>query len=170
MHDTIMATIRNEVVITPPENPDDVDTIRLLFREYEKAIGIDLCFQDFESELAALPGRYAPPNGRLYIAYCNDKVTGCVGIRKLSDGICEMKRLYVRPQYRGRKIGRLLAQKTVDVAKSIGYETMRLDTLKTMKEAVALYESLGFERVDPYYDNPHPDAVYMELRLVSEAD
>ncbi len=165
MHDTTMESSESVIALRPPESQDDIDTIRSLFREYEKAIGIDLCFQDFESELAGLPGRYAPPEGRLYIAYCDSEVAGCVGIRKLADRICEMKRLYVRPRFRGRRIGRILAQKTVDEATKAGYTTMRLDTLKTMTEAISLYESIGFKLAGAYYDNPHPDAVYMELKL-----
>lgn len=153
------------IALRSPESQADFDIVRSLFREYEKAIGIDLCFQDFEAELAGLPGRYAPPDGRLYVAYFDGNVAGCVGIRKLTDGICEMKRLYVRPRFRGRRIGRILAQKTVDAAREAGYEVMRLDTLNTMVEAITLYESIGFARAEAYYDNPHPDAVYMELKL-----
>ena len=153
------------VRIKEPKSAADVDIVRELFREYERAIGIDLCFQGFQDELETLPGKYGRPDGRLYLAYSGEEVSGCVGFRKIADGVCEMKRLYVRPEYRGEKIGRILAEKTVVVARETGYRIMRLDTLNTMHEAIGLYESLGFRRTEPYYSNPHPSAVYMELNL-----
>jgi putative acetyltransferase len=139
--------------------------IRELFVEYAKAIQVDLCFQDFDRELAELPGRYAPPEGRLLLSLDGTKAAGCVALRKIGDGICEMKRLYVRPAFRGKGLGRALAGEIIAAAKQAGYERMRLDTLGSMKEAIALYHSLGFQRVRPYYDNPNACAVFMELKL-----
>jgi ribosomal protein S18 acetylase RimI-like enzyme len=139
--------------------------IRELFLEYAKAIQVDLCFQNFDRELTELPGRYAPPEGRLLLALDGTKAAGCVALRKIGDGICEMKRLYVRPAFRGKGLGRALAGEIIAAAKQTGYERMRLDTLGSMKEAIALYHSLGFQRVGPYYDNPNACAVFMELKL-----
>lgn len=145
--------------------PDRLPTVRELLVEYAKAIAVDLCFQDFDRELAELPGRYAPPEGRLLLASDGAIATGCVALRKIGDGICEMKRLYVRPAFRGKGLGRALAGEIIAAAKPIGYERMRLDTLGSMKEAIALYASLGFRRIAPYYDNPDSSAVFMELNL-----
>ena len=142
-----------------------MDEIRRLFLEYAQAIQVDLCFQGFERELAELPGGYAPPDGRPLLAREGARSTGCVALRKISDGICEMKRLYVRPAFRRRGLGRLLAGRIIAAAREIGYEHMRLDTLTSMKAAIQLYESLGFRRIAPYYDNPAGCAVFMELKL-----
>jgi ribosomal protein S18 acetylase RimI-like enzyme len=127
---------------------------RALFREYERSLGIDLCFQGFEQELAGLPGAYAPPRGRLLLATDGDALAGCVALRPLDDSACEMKRLYVRPAFRGRRAGRRLAERVVAEARSIGYACMRLDTLPSMKEAIALYRALGFVEIAPYTTNP----------------
>lgn len=139
--------------------------IRDLFTEYAHAIQVDLCFQGFDRELAGLPGGYAPPEGRLFLAFEDQQPAGCVGLRKLGDGICEMKRLYVRPAFRCRGLGRELATTVIAAARAVGYKCMRLDTLGSMTEAIRLYESLGFQRVAPYYDNPSGCAIFMELRL-----
>jgi GNAT superfamily N-acetyltransferase len=136
-----------------------------LFREYAEALGIDLRFQDFERELADLPGAYAPPAGRLLVALIQHQPVGCVALRKLAEGICEMKRLYVRPAFRGRGVGRTLAEAVIEEARRIGYERMRLDSLRSLKEATALYRSLGFGEIPPYTHNPIPDAVFLELAL-----
>ena len=139
--------------------------IRELFTEYARSIDIDLCFQGFDRELAELPGRYAPPEGRLLLVLENQIPAGCVAVRKLDDGACEMKRLYVRPALRGCGVGRQLAAESIAAAREIGYARMRLDTLCSMTPAIALYESLGFQRIAPYYDNPSGAAVFMELKL-----
>lgn len=143
----------------------DIDLIRLLFLEYAKSLNFDLCFQSFDEELAGLPGDYAPPDGWLLLAYFGEKVAGCVGLRKVADGVCEMKRLWVRPEFRGKKIGRKLAEEIIDEARKIGYSIMKLDTIDTMKEAIAMYKSMGFTETSAYRYNPVRGARYMELKL-----
>lgn len=143
----------------------DMEVVRQLFREYQEFLGVDLCFQGFEEELAALPGKYAPPRGIVLIATREGDVAGCVAMRPLEGDVCEMKRLYLRPDQRGFGIGRMLARAVLDAAVTAGYTTMRLDTLNTLTEAIALYRSLGFAVVDPYYHNPLDGVVYMEKPL-----
>lgn len=147
------------------ETEKHLEIIRKLFREYEDFLGFHLCFQDFEKEMAMLPGKYAPPDGRLIIAEYNSEVAGCIAIKKIGEDVCEMKRLYVRPKFRGLKIGRKLAEKIIVEAKTIGYKKMRLDTLKRLKEALSLYRSMGFTEIQPYVYNPLEDVVYMQLEL-----
>jgi putative acetyltransferase len=147
------------------QSAEFLPAVRELFTEYARSIEIDLCFQSFDRELAELPGRYAPPEGRLLLAMEYEQAAGCVALRKLGDGVCEMKRLYVRPVFRGAGLGRALASSVVAAACAIGYERMQLDTLGSMTQAIALYESLGFQRIAPYYDNPGGCAVFMELKL-----
>ena len=144
---------------------NDTDTIRTLFREYEAFLGVDLCFQSFEEELRTLPGKYAEPKGRLYLALCDGEAAGCIALRPNGETACEMKRLFVREKYRGLGIGELLAKQLVSDAKEIGYQTMRLDTLESLTSAVALYRKLGFVQTDPYYHNPYEGVVYLELLL-----
>jgi ribosomal protein S18 acetylase RimI-like enzyme len=145
---------------------DDVSTARKLFIEYSERLGISLCFQNFEQELAELPGRYAQPDGRLLLAVSGDETAGCVGLRKIGDGVCEMKRLYVKPEFRGQGIGKALAVHLIEEARSIGYGAMRLDTLPSqMDEAIKLYRFLGFREIGPYYHNPVEGALFLELSL-----
>ena len=154
------------ITIRQVEGDEDVKQARELFREYEAWLGLDLCFQNFEKELAELPGAYAPPTGRLLLAYENDQLAGCVALRKLSDGVCEMKRLFLRPAFHGQGRGRLLAQRIMDEARRAGYKRMRLDTLpEQMGKAIALYYSLGFREIEPYYDNPVAGAIFLERDL-----
>jgi ribosomal protein S18 acetylase RimI-like enzyme len=151
--------------IKPVETDADVADARQLFEEYAAATGVDLCFQNFAQELATLPGLYAPPGGRLLLAWDDADLAGCVALRPTADGACEMKRLYVRPEFRARKAGRALVEAVIAAAREIGYARMRLDTLPTMTRARALYTSLGFREVAPYYENPVAGTVYMELDL-----
>jgi putative acetyltransferase len=136
-----------------------------LFEEYAAWLGIDLSFQGFSAELAGLPGLYAPPAGRLLLAMSNGGAAGCAALRPLGNGVCEMKRLYVRELYRGQGIGTLLSERIVEEARAIGYQTMRLDTLASMLAAIRLYETLGFARCVAYYVTPLADTVFMELQL-----
>lgn len=145
---------------------EQIAQIRELFLEYEKSLGFSLCFQSFDKELAGLPGDYAPPDGRLLLAESDGQPAGCIALHKIDDGICEMKRLYLRPQFRGKGLGRLLADSIMKEARAVGYQRMRLDTVEpVMKDAVAMYRKLGFREIAPYRDNPIPGALYMELLL-----
>ena len=153
------------MIIIAAHQVEHLPSIRELFTEYARSIDIDLCFQSFDRELAELPGKYAPPDGRLFLALENEHPSGCVALRKIGGGICEMKRLYVRPAFRGSGLGRRLANETILAAREIGYARMRLDTLSSMTSAIALYESLGFQRIPAYYDNPSERAVFFELEL-----
>jgi putative acetyltransferase len=143
----------------------ELETVRTLFREYEAFLDVDLCFQSFEEELAGLPGKYGPPEGDLLIALDGEDIIGCVAMRPLEAGICEMKRLYVRPGARGTGLGRRLAEAVIASARRLGYTTMRLGTLEKLKAALGLYEDLGFKSTRPYYDNPLDGVVYLEKDL-----
>ena len=156
---------RSVATILQAESDDDVGAARTLFLEYARALDFSLCFQDFDAELAGLPGRYARPTGRLLLAHLAGAVAGCVGVRDLGSGVCEMKRLYVRPEFRGKTIGRALAEAALAEARAAGYERMRLDTIPSMEAAIALYEELGFGTIAPYYRNPIEGATYMEITL-----
>ena len=145
--------------------PDQIEQVRGLFRDYEAWLGYDLCFQGFEQELAGLPGRYASPEGRLFLATEAGRAVGCIALRSLGEGTCEMKRLYVRPSHRTRGLGRALAERLIREAAEIGYERMRLDTLPVMGTARNLYVALGFREIPPYYSNPIQGAIYMELAI-----
>jgi putative acetyltransferase len=146
--------------------PEHIEQARSLFLEYGSSLGFSLCFQSFDEELKTLPGAYGPPSGRLLLARSAGLAAGCVALRKLEAGICEMKRLYVRPGDRGRGLGRLLVERVIAEARGIGYERMRLDTIESaMKDAFALYRRMGFEEIAPYSAIPIEHALWMELRL-----
>ena len=142
--------------------------VRQLFEEYAASVGVDLCFQGFAQELATLPGRYEPPRGRLLLARWNLEAAGCVALQPLQNGICEMKRLYVRPDYRRYGVGRALAEHVIGQAGAAGYSSMRLDSLPSMGPAIQLYRRLGFRDIAPYRPNPVPGAVFLELPLAAQ--
>lgn len=158
------------------ESPAQITQARALFLEYAESLGFSLCFQNFDRELASLPGEYAPPDGRLLLAEYEHQLAGCVALHRLdceaSSGVChgsefcEMKRLYLRPQFRGKGLGRALANRIIAEAREIGYRRMRLDTVEpVMKDAVAMYRRLGFKEIAPYCVNPMEGTLYMELQL-----
>jgi GNAT superfamily N-acetyltransferase len=144
---------------------DPLREVRKLFDEYATSIGVDLCFRGSSQELATLPGRYAPPRGRLLLARWNHEAAGCVALRPLENGICEMKRFYVRPGHRGQGVGRALAEQIIGEARGAGYTSMRLDSLPSMASALQLYRELGFRDIPAYQENPLPGAVFLELPL-----
>lgn len=139
--------------------------IRALFKEYEEFLDFDLCFQSFQEELDTLPGKYSPPEGALLVAFLDEQIVGCIAMRPLSAGVCEMKRLYLRPAGRGHGLGRSLCEEIIKCARANGYQKMKLDTVAKLKAAIALYRDLGFVDCEKYCENPQPDVVYMELVL-----
>ena len=148
------------------ETPEQIEETRRLFREYECLLALDLCFQNFEEELKNLPGKYAAPDGRLFLITVGGAVAGCIALRKLEKSVCEMKRLFVRENFRGLNLGKILVGKLLTEARFIGYEKMRLDTLpEKMPRAVKLYQSFGFCEITPYYKNPHQETLFLELDL-----
>ncbi len=153
------------------KSDEDVLKARELFEEYAAWLGINLCFQNFDRELSELPGQYSPPYGRLFLATQDNQIAGCVALRKIfservRDPIAEMKRLYVRPQFRGQGLGRSLTEAVIEAARAIGFRRIRLDTIPgKMDQAMALYHSLGFKNIEPYYINPVERAAFMELEL-----
>lgn len=152
--------------IVEAETPAQIAEARALFREYENWFGLDLCFQNFDEEVANLPGKYAKPDGRLLLAQAGDKVAGCIGLRKIEADVCEMKRLFVRPDFQGHGVGKSLIEKLIAEARLIGYTKMRLDTYPPkMQKAVKIYESYGFREIPPYYYNPYEEVLYLELVL-----
>lgn len=158
-----------EITLVAPESPAQLDATRTILREYAEGLGVDLGFQNFEEELAALPGEYAPPGGQLLIALVDGEIAGCGGLRAMPEAdhanACEMKRLYVRPAFRRFGLGRLIAQALIDEAIRAGYSSMLLDTLDDMEAARGLYASLGFVEIPPYYYNPIPGAHYLKVDL-----
>jgi putative acetyltransferase len=159
----------SHITLVTPDSPAWLEVARGLLREYAASLAVDLCFQGFEAELAALPGVYAPPQGALLLACVDHQVAGCGALRPLPDvdyaNACEMKRLYVRPAFRGLGLGRTLAQALVDRARGAGYHVLLLDTLNDMAAARELYGSLGFTEIAPYYFNPIAGAHYFKLDL-----
>ena len=160
-----MEPAQTRLTMAQAESAAEIAEARRIFREYADRLGVDLCFQGFEQELAGLPGDYAPPQGRLLLAVDAGRVAGCVALRPNSTGDCEMKRLYVRPEFRGTGLGRRLALEIMRQGQGIGYRRMRLDTLPVMKEAIALYRSLNFREIGPYRLNPVEGALFMEADL-----
>jgi GNAT superfamily N-acetyltransferase len=158
-----------EIRLAVPDSAERIDATRELMREYARGLGVDLCFQNFEDELAGLPGEYAAPSGHLLLALVDGAFAGCGGFRALADvdypNACEMKRLFVRPAFRRFGLGRLLAQALIDEARRAGYSTMLLDTLDDMESARGLYATLGFTEIAPYYYNPIPGAHYLKVDL-----
>jgi GNAT superfamily N-acetyltransferase len=157
------------IELRAPDTPELVDAARAIFREYADGLGVDLCFQSFDQELATLPGEYAAPGGLLLLAFVDGKAAGCGAFRPLAESdyanACEMKRLYVRPAFRRFGLGRILAEALVDEARRVGYSAMLLDTLDDMEAARDMYATLGFEEIPPYYYNPIPGAHYLKADL-----
>jgi len=157
---------RGQIDLIQAALPEHIEQTRSLFLEYGRSLGFSLCFQSFDEELKNLPGAYGPPSGRLLLARYRDHAAGCVALRKLEAGTCEMKRLYVRPGDRGRGLGRLLVERVIAEARAIGYERMRLDTIASaMEDAIALYRRMGFKEISPYSAIPIESALWMELLL-----
>ena len=155
-----------QINITQAETPEQIEAARRLFREYKASVGVNLCFRNFDEEVAHLPGPYGAPAGRLLIAFAGEKPAGCIALRKLEHEIGEMKRLFVRDEFRGRQIGRALLETLIAEARKIGYRKIRLDTYPPkMAKAVGLYEAYGFRQIAPYYANPYDDTLFMELEL-----
>jgi putative acetyltransferase len=156
--------------LSQAESPAQIAQVRELFLEYAKSLGFSLCFQSFDQELAGLPGDYSPPDGRLLLAEYEGQLAGCVALHKISADICEMKRLYLRPAFRGKGLGRILAERILRDARELGYQRLRLDTVEpVMKDAVAMYRRLGFKEIEPYRANPMAGTLYMELDLTGNA-
>lgn len=160
-----MNTVRDKTEIREARTAEDFRIGRELFEEYQEDIGVDLCFQGFADELERIESIYSPPVGALLIARRDGRPIGCVGVRRLDERVCEMKRLYVRPAARGTGLGRDLAMAILERARALGYRDMRLDTMESMETARGLYESLGFEIAGPYRGEPHPELRYMTSPL-----
>ncbi|MBS1794958.1 MAG: GNAT family N-acetyltransferase [Acidobacteria bacterium] len=159
------------IEIIEAESPEQIETARALFREYEAWFGMNLCFQNFDEEVAGLPGKYARPDGRLYLALADGRPAGCIALRRLEDGICEMKRLYVRDEFRGRGLGVALIEQILADARALGCRKMRLDTFPAkMGKAVGLYEHYGFYPIPAYYHNPYGETLYLEKDLTTDFD
>jgi len=153
-------------MFTLTQSAEQIAQVRKLFLEYAKSLGFSLCFQSFDQELASLPGDYAPPDGRLLLAEYDSHLAGCAALHKLDAEACEMKRLYLRPEFRGQGLGRSLTERILSEARAIGNQRVRLDTVEpVMKDAVAMYRKIGFKEIAPYRQNPIAGALYMELDL-----
>jgi putative acetyltransferase len=160
------SSVVKNLAMVQAETASQIAQARKLFLEYAHSLGFSLCFQSFDAELAGLPGDYAPPEGRLLLATVEDQLAGCVALHKLDSHTCEMKRLYLRPQFRGKGLGRALTNRIIAEARQIGYKRIRLDTVEpVMKDAVAMYRKLGFREIEPYRANPMAGTLYMELDL-----
>ncbi|WP_044170625.1 GNAT family N-acetyltransferase [Flectobacillus major] len=146
-------------------SPEELQEVKDIFLEYAQNLNVDLCFQRFEQELETLSKIYAPPQGCIILAYHGQEVAGCIALKPIAEGVCEMKRLYVKNAFRGHSLGRKLAQEAISFAKQNGYQTMKLDTLTTLHEAIGLYKSLGFQETPPYTFNPLDNVLYFELNL-----
>lgn len=153
------------MTIQPADTRELVESAKELFREYSLGISSSVCFVEFAREVAALPGQYGPPGGRLWVALSDAKPIGCVAVRALEEGVCEMKRLYVRDEARGTGLGKQLVLTAIDWARAAGYSEMRLDTLPSMEEAIRLYQSMGFRRIPPYGAKPIPGALHFSLAM-----
>ena len=157
--------MRGRLRIVEAQSRETVGTAKALFLEYASTLSFDLSFQHFDEEMVTFPIQYSPPTGSLLVAYEDRKPAGCVGLRRLEEGVCEIKRLYVRSEFRGLGIGRALALNVIDVGRRLGYVRMRLDTVPSMHEAIALYRTLGFRQIPQYRDNPVSGALFFELLL-----
>ncbi len=167
--ESIFPFMKPTLRILDADSKDLLSAARDLFLDYERSLPFDLDFQNFDEEVSHLPGEYSRPGGCILVALGGDHAAGCVALRTIGDGICEMKRLYVRPEFRGLKLGRRLAERVIGEAKKIGYGRMRLDTVSGMIEAIALYRSFGFKEIPQYRVNPLPDAMFFELDLAAQA-
>jgi ribosomal protein S18 acetylase RimI-like enzyme len=157
--------MQSSVVLSHATSAEDIREVRGLFEEYAGSLEFSLCFQRFDQERAGLPGAYARPTGRLMLARVDGVAAGCVGLRQIGEGVCEMKRIFVRPSHHGTGLGRRLATAVIDEARRAGYLTMKLDTLPSMQAAIGLYRSLGFRDTTAYTHNPIDGARFMELIL-----
>lgn len=160
-----MFMMNEAVKLIIADNEAHFEEGKKLFREYAASLPIDLAFQRFDEELDTVQQQYGPPSGGLVLAYAGACAVGCAGVRNKGAGMAELKRMYVRPEFRGHRLGKLLLERSVSIAKDLGYEKLRLDTLPSMTGALRLYESFGFEVIPAYYANPHADAIYMEKLL-----
>lgn len=161
-----MFLMDEDIRLTHIQSGPALEELRALFLEYARGLNFNLCFQNFDKELQELPGAYGVPRGRLILCEVGGKPAGCIALKPLEPGVCEMKRLFVRPEFRGRQLGLKLAQHIINEARALGYSAMRLDTIRgTMDNAIALYQSLGFKEIPAYYSNPIENAFYMELKL-----
>jgi ribosomal protein S18 acetylase RimI-like enzyme len=162
----VATSLDSGVELVQAASPEQIEQARALFLEYAESLSFSLCFQSFDEELKNLPGAYAPPSGRLLLANCEGQLAGCIALRLLEPKICEMKRLYVGPAYRGKGVGRMLVDGIIAQARCIGYERMRLDSVAAeMQDAIALYRRRGFREIAPYRTNPMAGVIYLELAL-----